>query len=46
MQAAKEAGVLKEAKDKLEKEVEELASRLQLERRMRVSIMQNKQICM
>ncbi|CAO2831955.1 unnamed protein product [Amaranthus hypochondriacus] len=36
--AAKEAGLLKEAKDKLEKEVEELASRLQLERRMRVEL--------
>ncbi|XP_021724818.1 myosin-6-like isoform X2 [Chenopodium quinoa] len=33
--AAKEAGALKEAKNRLEKEVEELTSRLQLEKRMR-----------
>lgn len=35
-QAARETGALKEAKDKLEKTVEELTWRLQLEKRMRV----------
>jgi hypothetical protein len=35
-QAAKETGALKEAKDKLEKRVEELTWRLQLEKRLRV----------
>lgn len=44
LKAAKEAGALKEAKTKLEKEVEELTGRLQLEKRMRVSIMVNKQL--
>lgn len=38
MQAAKDAGALQEAKNKLEKEVEELTWRLQLEKRMRVMI--------
>lgn len=36
MQAARETGALKEAKDKLEKRVEELTWRLQLEKRLRV----------
>lgn len=44
LQEAKEAGALKEAKNKLEKEVEELTSQLQLEKCMRVSIMVNKQL--
>jgi len=35
-QAARETGALKEAKDKLEKTVEELTWRLQLEKRLRV----------
>lgn len=35
-QAARETGALKEAKDKLEKHVEELTWRLQLEKRLRV----------
>lgn len=35
-QAARETGALKEAKDKLEKRVEELTWRLQLEKRLRV----------
>lgn len=35
-QAARETGALKEAKDKLEKKVEELTWRLQLEKRLRV----------
>lgn len=37
VQAARETGALKEAKDKLEKHVEELTWRLQLEKRLRVS---------
>lgn len=37
-QAARETGALKEAKDKLEKRVEELTWRLQLEKRLRVMI--------
>ena len=37
MQAARETGALKEAKDKLEKQLEELTWRLQLEKRLRVS---------
>lgn len=37
LQAARETGALKEAKDKLEKRVEELTWRLQLEKRLRVS---------
>ncbi|KAL6968220.1 hypothetical protein U1Q18_034022 [Sarracenia purpurea var. burkii] len=36
--AARETGALKEAKDKLEKQVEELAWRLQLEKRMRTDL--------
>ncbi|CAA6666193.1 unnamed protein product [Spirodela intermedia] len=36
--AAKETGALKEAKDKLEKRVEELTWRLQLEKRLRVDL--------
>lgn len=36
IQAARETGALKEAKDKLEKRVEELTWRLGLEKRMRV----------
>jgi myosin-5 len=37
VQAAKETGVLEAAKSKLEKQVEELTWKLQLEKRMRVS---------
>lgn len=37
-QAARETGALQAAKNKLEKQVEELTWRLQLEKRMRVSI--------
>lgn len=37
-QAAKQTGALQEAKNKLEKQVEELTWRLQLEKRMRVSV--------
>jgi len=37
VQAAKETGALQAAKNKLEKQVEELTWRLQLEKRMRVS---------
>lgn len=37
-QAARETGALKEAKDKLEKQVEEITWRLQLEKRLRVII--------
>lgn len=37
-QAAKETGALQAAKNKLEKQVEELTWRLQLEKRMRVII--------
>lgn len=36
IKAARETGALKEAKDKLEKNVEELTWRLQLEKRLRV----------
>lgn len=39
MQAARDTGALKEAKDKLEKQLEELTWRLQLEKRLRVIIM-------
>lgn len=38
LQAARETGALKEAKDKLEKRVEELTWRLQLEKRLRVIV--------
>lgn len=37
-QAARETGALKEAKDKLEKTVEDLTWRLQLEKRLRVML--------
>lgn len=37
LQAARETGALKEAKDKLEKRVEELTWRLGLEKRLRVA---------
>jgi hypothetical protein len=37
VQEARETGALKEAKDKLEKKVEELTWRVQLEKRLRVS---------
>lgn len=37
LQAARETGALQAAKNKLEKQVEELTWRLQLEKRMRVS---------
>lgn len=36
MQAARETGALKEAKDKLEKRVEELTWRIDIEKHMRV----------
>lgn len=39
LQAARETGALKEAKDKLEKQVEDLTLRLQLEKRRRVHIL-------
>lgn len=39
LQAAKETGALQEAKDKLEKEVKELTSLLQMEKQMRVMIL-------
>lgn len=39
LQAAKETGALQAAKSKLEKEVEELTWRLQLEKRMRVEFL-------
>jgi len=39
VQAARETGALKEAKDKLEKRVEELTWRLDVEKHMRVSIL-------
>lgn len=38
LQAARETGALQAAKNKLEKQVEELTWRLQLEKRMRVSM--------
>jgi hypothetical protein len=38
-QEARETGALKEAKDKLEKKVEELTWRVQLEKRLRVSFL-------
>lgn len=38
IQAARDAGALREAKDKLEKRVEELTWRLELEKHMRVWI--------
>jgi len=37
LQAARDTGALREAKDKLEKHVEELTWRLQLEKRLRVT---------
>jgi len=40
VQAARETGALKEAKDKLEKRVEELTWRLQLEKRLRVNLLE------
>lgn len=40
-QAARETGALQAAKNKLEKQVEELTWRLQLEKRMRVSYIFN-----
>ena len=40
-QASRETGALKEAKDKLEKKVEELTWRLQFEKRLRVSHFEN-----
>ncbi|WOL02730.1 Myosin-9 like [Canna indica] len=40
--AAKETGALKEAKDKLEKRVEELTWRLQLEKRLRIDLEETK----
>lgn len=43
-QAARETGALQEAKNKLEKQVEELTWRLQLEKRMRVSSLFPRQI--
>ncbi|KAG6400856.1 hypothetical protein SASPL_137700 [Salvia splendens] len=42
IQAAKETGALKEAKDKLEKHVEDLTLRLQLEKRRRTDIEEEK----
>lgn len=39
MQAARETGALKEAKDKLEKRVEELTWRLDFEKHMRVHLL-------
>lgn len=36
LQAARETGALKEAKDKLQKTVEDLTWRIQLEKRLRV----------
>lgn len=36
LQASRETGALKEAKDKLEKQLEDLTWRLQLEKRLRV----------
>ena len=44
IQAARDTGALKEAKDKLEKRVEELTWRLQIEKRLRVSSLSNIQI--
>lgn len=38
LQAARDTGALKEAKDKLEKQLEELTWRLQLEKRLRVML--------
>lgn len=38
LQASRETGALKEAKDILEKKVEELTYRVQLEKRLRVNI--------
>ncbi|KAL8551915.1 hypothetical protein ACS0TY_000820 [Phlomoides rotata] len=40
--AARETGALKEAKDKLEKQLEELTWRLQLEKRLRTDLEENK----
>lgn len=37
LKAARDTGLLKEAKDKLEKQLEELTWRLQLEKRLRVN---------
>ncbi|KAL9353090.1 hypothetical protein Peur_055770 [Populus x canadensis] len=42
IQAAKETGSLQAAKSKLEKEVEELTWRLQLEKRMRADLEESK----
>ncbi|KAG6505918.1 hypothetical protein ZIOFF_031231 [Zingiber officinale] len=42
IQAARETGALKEAKDKLEKRVEELTWRLQLEKRLRTDLEESK----
>jgi len=41
VQAARETGALKEAKDKLEKRVEELTWRLDVEKHMRVCRLSN-----
>lgn len=41
IQAARETGALQAAKNKLEKQVEELTWRLQLEKRMRVCMSMN-----
>lgn len=41
IQAARDTGALKEAKDKLEKRVEELTWRLQIEKRLRVTSLSN-----
>lgn len=41
IQAARETGALQAAKNKLEKQVEELTWRLQLEKRMRVCMAMN-----
>lgn len=41
LQAAKEAGALQDAKSKLENQLEELTSNLELEKKMRVHIMQH-----
>lgn len=38
LQEARETGALKEAKNKLEKQVEEITWRLQLEKRLRVTL--------
>uniref|UniRef100_A0A803M7T1 Myosin XI n=1 Tax=Chenopodium quinoa TaxID=63459 RepID=A0A803M7T1_CHEQI len=43
MQASKETGALKEAKDKLEKKVEDLTWRLQFEKRLRTDLEESKE---